>query len=277
MTTPSNTEVERVIDGEVVDDAAVTVVPVDERQADRIITRIELSVNTAATNLQKTFGYLDEAYRGDVWRTKGYQSWPAFVVEKLAPITEVMSKAQRRELVPHLSVDAHLSVRTIASVTNTPRETVRRLVKAGDSKVGHLESGSAPQTVGGADGKTYTRPTPVPEPQPEPEPEPRKARQAPWPRSAGRAIYGLERSAITVSNLFKDSARLARNRDAVSCEWNRLVAVRNQIDEAIFSGAAAVLDLDDDTRESFRASIAEMTDREDFSLATLRTLLEGPQ
>lgn len=240
--------------------------------AQRLVTKIELRLDTIADNIEAVLPLIEQAKDGNAHEALGYRSWPEFVAEKFGGRLARLGRAERMPLV-QLLAEQGMSTRAIAPIVGVSKDTVSRDIRAGvsdetpadyetmvgeahDRKVtadretaamaarftGWLEDrGDAESNVvdmpvkkiTGTDGKTYTRP------------EPRKARRSPLPDAYQSAMYSLQKSVERLERMHLDD-RFGSNRQALSvyagAGWGkhpdlagRLTELARQLDEGRWS------------------------------------------
>ncbi|MET9150001.1 DUF5131 family protein [Streptomyces griseoflavus] len=117
-------------------------------EARTLTDRIKIAV-------EGTWQLIREAYTSRAWAALGYETWDAYCAAEFGSARLALPREERREVVASLA-ESGLSVRAIAAVTATPRETVRRDLTSGDPIP--KENGSpATRSVIGVDGKAYTQ------------------------------------------------------------------------------------------------------------------------
>jgi protein gp37 len=117
-------------------------------QARTLTDRIKVAV-------EGTWQMIREAYTSRAWAALGYESWDAYCAAEFGTSRLALPREERREVVASLA-ESGLSVRAIAAVTATPRETVRRDLAGDPFPTGGGSPARPP--VQGIDGKTYTQP-----------------------------------------------------------------------------------------------------------------------
>lgn len=126
--------------------------PLDLDAAEKLDRRIQRMADTAVRNLAAFADVLAEAKTGQIHAALGYDSWTAYLAERLKPITRALDTDDRRVLVAEL-YEAGMSLRAIAEAVGTSKSTVARQVS--QSGTGDL-GGEAVKTTG-TDGKAYSR------------------------------------------------------------------------------------------------------------------------
>lgn len=123
-------------------------------EAEKITTRIDLRLTTAAENFTAARELIREAIEKQAHVALGFASPGAYLAAKFGGALQALGFEQRREVVQELS-DAGLSTRAIAPVVGVSQKTVSRDAQApresGDSR-------PSPVTTG-LDGKSYPAPT----------------------------------------------------------------------------------------------------------------------
>ncbi|CAM4298058.1 hypothetical protein MB901379_03199 [Mycobacterium basiliense] len=99
-------------------------------ELDRCIRR---TADAAARNLNKLAGLLVEAKAGEIHAALGFESWPAYLANRLQPITKTLDRNEVRELIADLR-KAGMSVRDISAATSVRRGLVLRSWRAGLSR-----------------------------------------------------------------------------------------------------------------------------------------------
>lgn len=119
-------------------------------EAEKITTRIDLRLTTAAENFTAARELIREAIEKQAHVALGFASPGAYLAAKFGGSLQALGFEQRREVVQELS-DAGLSTRAIAPVVGVSQKTVNRDAQApresGDSR-------PTPVTTG-LDGKSY--------------------------------------------------------------------------------------------------------------------------
>ncbi|OMC39209.1 helix-turn-helix domain-containing protein [Mycobacterium sp. IS-1264] len=125
--------------------------PIDLDAAEKLDHRIQRMADTAARNLDTLADLLAKAKAGQVHAVLGFDSWTAYLVDRVNPLAKVLNSDDHRVLITELR-DAGMSMRAIAKAVGTSKSTVSRQV----SQAGTAGHGAAVQTTG-IDGKAYPR------------------------------------------------------------------------------------------------------------------------
>lgn|SRR5271166_794298 len=122
--------------------------------------RIQRLAEAAGGHLDKLADLLAEAQGGQIHTTLGFPSWPAYLADRLKPITKTLDRDELCALVVQL-YDAGMSVRAIAEAVDTSKSTVQRQVSEAhpqtDSQVSQSGTGDEAVETTGLDGKLYPR------------------------------------------------------------------------------------------------------------------------
>lgn len=134
--------------------SATAAEPLNHDAAVKLDEQIQTLAGKTGEHLDYLADLLAEAQAGEIHQALGFPSWPAYLADRMQPITKALDPDERRALVVQL-YESGFSVRDIAAATNIPRSTVGDQV----SGTGHVDNGEAYQVLKttGHDGKTYPR------------------------------------------------------------------------------------------------------------------------
>jgi hypothetical protein len=124
----------------------------NQEEAKKLDGRIQRMADAASGHLDQLAELLATAEAGQIHQALQFDSWTAYVAERLKPITKSLGREELRSLVVQLH-GAGMSVRAIAEAVDTSKSAVHRQVS--QSGTGR-EDGEAVETTG-LDGKSYTR------------------------------------------------------------------------------------------------------------------------
>lgn len=134
-------------------DARTSEPPVlDRQQAARLDEQIQDMADKAGEHLDYLFDLLAEAQEGQIHQALQFDSWTAYLVDRLKPIAKALDADDRHALVAEL-YEAGMSVRAIAEAVGTSKSTVARQV----SQSGTGDNDGEAVKATGMDGKAYTR------------------------------------------------------------------------------------------------------------------------
>jgi hypothetical protein len=184
------------ITGEEINNSVTDAADLTADAAQRLVTRIELRLDTIADNIEQVLPLIEQARSGNAHSVLGYRSWTEFVSEKFGGRLARLDRAERQPLVQLLS-EQGMSTRAIAPIVGASKDTVSRDIRAGVS-----DETPALSAVAGMDGKTYTRP------------QPQKPRRRPLPDAYKDAVYDLQKSVERLERLHADD-RFAGNRKSL--------------------------------------------------------------
>lgn len=143
-------------------DAEVMPAPLADADAKRLDDRIRRMATATGEHAAKLADLIAEAKRGQVHRALGFTSWPAYLADRLAPLSAALTGDVRREVVA-LMAGQGMSQRAIAAVTGASQSTVSRHLSGDssespdDADAGDGVPEPSPATVTGLDGKTYAK------------------------------------------------------------------------------------------------------------------------
>lgn len=121
--------------------------PLDQAEAVRLDEQIQAMADEAGEHLDHLAQLLAEAKAGQIHQALKFESWTAYLVDRLKPITKALDAYDRRALIGDL-YEAGMSVRAIAEAVGTSKSTVARQVS---------QSGTGEGETTGLDGNTYKR------------------------------------------------------------------------------------------------------------------------
>lgn len=217
--------------------------PLTAEDAARLVTKIELRLDTIADNIEGVLPLIEQAKAGNAHEALGYRSWPEFVSDKFGGRLARLGRAERMPLV-QLLADQGMSTRAIAPIVGVSQRTVANDVAEQNCSPADYEADLSDAVAGkaaadretaamaerfggwlkdrgdvesnvvdmpekkkitGIDGKTYSRP------------EPHTPRRSPLPDSYQSAMYSLQKAVERLERLHLDD-RFGSNRQAlVSC------------------------------------------------------------
>ena len=248
----------------------------DVASARRLTERIRLNVVAVRDGVEKLQALLEEAKEGNVHVALGYPSWPAYVADVMGEEPLRLSRDDRREIVHYLTGEGmstraigqalgvsgktvHQDRQVLPKVTPACDQRIRPTSNAGEAPIEaevvddddddeaddpdaneHIASlnarVTAPRTVVGLDGKTYSpRPaTPPPAPDLVDEPDkPAAPRRRALTDAFFDAVYDLVKKAESVHRLVEDD-RFPQNAEKVAAKHrNDLLRTRALIDQVL--------------------------------------------
>ncbi|MBS9532078.1 hypothetical protein KIH27_00585 [Mycobacterium sp. M1] len=169
--------------------------PMAEADARKLDMRIRNLATQVGGQLVTIGRLLDEARAGQIHRTLGYPSWPAYVADALGGHLELSSDA--RLDVVELMAGAGMSVRAIAEATGASKSTVQRDMQV--SRNGTPATADvvrdAPEQMAttGVDGKTYPRKPKAPKKPPPSDTKRRRRYREDMTRKAFAAADAVEK------------------------------------------------------------------------------------
>ncbi len=233
--------------------------PLTAFEAEKLDNRLKWAAKSAARDLDKVAELAAEAKRGRIHVALGFPSWTAYLADRLAPVSAVLTGENRREVVTLLAGEG-MSLRAIAGATGTSKDTVARDLAAAH-KVSHDETpagahdqdhddqapeAAASPPVTGMDGKTHqTKPRPTTDPSAKPR------RRAPFGGTFTERQRALDKAVVKFCVLADDDRFDQFVQDVPG-------RVRFQIDAAIVA-LAAIRDRLPEAEAAFRAKRAGVT------------------
>lgn len=253
-------------------------VPLDRAGAEKLTGRIQRLAKQAGDQLVQVGKLLDEAKARRAHEALGLPSWTVYVAETLGGQLQLSGEA--RQAMVAMMAGEGMSVRAIATATGVSKSTVDRdlaqvshdgtprgsdasesgvpqrdtsevvdaLADGDDALADELTKAlddTAPATVTGIDGKTYTKPKrkpkpkKEPEPEPIPEPEPVSTRKVQIPTAYRESIKVLSTVAVSMRDLVDDP------------RWSKALGRFTDKDRAELDGNIAVL-------QTLRAAMGEL-------------------
>jgi DNA-binding NarL/FixJ family response regulator len=108
-------------------DARFSGPPLDRDKAVRLDEEIQAMADKVGEHLDYSADLLAEAQEGQIHQALQFDSWTAYLVDPLKPITKALDADDRHELVVQL-YEAGMSVQAIAEAVDTSKSTVSRQV-----------------------------------------------------------------------------------------------------------------------------------------------------
>lgn len=201
-----------------VSEVDISVAPMTMAEAERITTRIDLRLSSAAENYTVGMQLIREAVEGEAWKVMGYKSPGAYIVDKFGESLAGLGFDQR-QLAAKTMTDLGMSTRAIAPVLGVSQATVSRDARdATESKdsvdsvvVAELveDSDHRERSVHSLDGRTRTVPL-LPQ------------RRSSLPEQFRRRIDDLFRASEKLIALTQDD-RFKAHREALHADhWRQL-------------------------------------------------------